>query len=328
MRSPAGIDRRQLLGTAGGTARLMFYALLAVVLMVLDYRGQYVPRVHEFAVRVVEPVMLAVDLPFAVSRNLTRTWADRRAMAERMRELERVTLEQRADLERTHDLERENATLRALLGAARRVDHRFVAAELASVDLDPFAHRIVVKRGRIHGVDAGMPVVDDHGVLGQVEQAARRTARVILLTDPDHALPVQILATGERTIAYGSGSVDRLRLTDLPMNAELAPGDLVVTSGLGGRFPPGLPVGTVAAVTRQPGQPFATAEVRPLAAMDRNRLVLVLAPESDETTPQPEAPPPDAAADEEAGVAGEEIDAGRRTGTDGEPDGDDREPGR
>lgn len=269
-------DRASGGGTASGTARLMFYALLAISLMALDHRGGYVERVRALADRAVEPLFWAVDFPFSGFRAVSRHFRDQAELSRRLAALEAELDRARARLSRLDDLRIENARLRALLETARRLDADFIAAELASVDLDPFAHRVLVRRGHRAGVRRGMPVIDDTAVLGQVDRVYTHFAQIILISDPDHALPVQVLPGGERTIAYGSGSLDRLRLTDLPMNARMAPGDLVVTSGIGGRFPAGLPVARVEEVTRRPGQAFASATAVPLAAMDRNRIVLIL----------------------------------------------------
>lgn len=284
MNSPVSAPQRALIGAAGGTARLMFYTLLAITLMALDYRGRYVDQVRSIAGQAMEPLILLIDLPFTATDRMSEQWVQRSLLVDRVRELEREVLSSRARLAEFDDLSLENDRLRTLLDAALRLERDYVAAEIASIDLDPFAHRVIVKRGRVHGIEIGMPVVDDRGVLGQVEQVNRSTARVILLSDPDHALPVQVLPSGERTIAYGSGSIDRLRLSDLPMNTALEAGDLVVTSGLGGQFPPGLPVGRVRDVERLDGQPFAEASVTPLSAMDRNRMVLIV-----EAVPAPTA---------------------------------------
>lgn len=295
MNSPG--DRGAASDMVGGTARLMFYSLLAISLMALDYRGQYVERFRTVASHLVEPMFWAIDLPFASAERIATSWRDRAETRRRISELELEVARTRARLGRLADLESENAQLRVLLETARRTDQKFIAAELASIDLDPFAHRILVRRGRRDGIRPGMPVIDSRGVLGQVDQVLVGMSQVILISDPDHALPVQVLPSGERTIAYGSGSLDRLRLTDLPMNAQVDPGDLVVTSGIGGRFPPGLPVARIGLVQRQPGQAFATAFAAPLSAMDRNRLVLILesAPQTDEEAsaeqPVPETDP-------------------------------------
>lgn len=293
MNSTGPGDRGTASDTLGGTARLMFYSLLAISLMALDYRGQYVERFRSVAGHLVEPVFWAIDLPFSGTERIAQTWRDRAETRRRISELELEIAGARARLGRLADLESENAQLRRLLETARRTEQEFIAAEIASVDLDPFAHRILVRRGRADGIRPGMPVIDSSGVLGQVDQVLVGMSQVILISDPDHALPVQVLPSGERTIAYGSGSLDRLRLTDLPMNAQVGPGDLVVTSGIGGRFPPGLPVARIGSVQRQPGQAFATAIAAPLSAMDRNRLVLILesaAQVRDETPAQEPAP--------------------------------------
>ncbi len=315
MNSP--YSRRALLGAAGGTARLMAYALLAITLMALDFRGRYVDRIRSLAGQLVEPLVLLVDLPFQGAERFEEFWSRRGELVDRVRLLEREAVEREAALGELADLAIENRTLRALLDAGRRIERAYLAAELVNIDLDPFAHRILVKRGRADGVVAGMPVVDDRGVLGQVEDVFATTARVILLTDPDHALPVQALPAGERTIAYGTGRVDRMRLNDLPMNTELEVGDLVVTSGLGGRFPAGLPVGRVVELERPSGEPFARADVEPLSAMDRNRLVLILDaepapsaldesdPDMPDADPAGERPSPDSA----GAAAGDGLDA-------------------
>ena len=262
---------------AAGTARLMFYTLLAIVLMAMDYRGAYIQRIQSAAGSLVEPVLLLVDWPISGFRSLALTLKTQAELSHRLDRLQREQIEMAAGLAVVDDLAQENARLRGLLETTQRLPYSMLVAELMAVDMDPFAHRILVKRGSRDGIEIGMPVIDALGVVGQVEQVYRYSARVILLSDPDHALPVQVLPSGERTIAYGSGALDRLRLTDLPMNTELETGQRVVTSGLGGQFPAGLSVGRVLEVTRLPGQPFATANIQPSAAMTRNRHVLILA---------------------------------------------------
>lgn len=308
----SGSERATTFDTVSGTARLMFYSLLAISLMSLDYRGQYVDRIRTLAGHLVEPVFWAVDLPFSGVERIAATWQDRAEARDRIRALELRLARARARLSRLPDLETENAQLRAVLETARRTQQEFIAAELAGIDLDPFAHRLIVRRGRFDGIRRGMPVIDARGVIGQVERVFSQLSQVILISDPDHALPVQILPGGERTIAYGSGSLDRLRLTDLPMNTAAQPGDLVVTSGIGGRFAPGLPVARIESLNRQPGQAFATANAKPLAAMDRNRLVLILKPEAAPTTKDGENAPREKGAEdstEETAVEGDSAGA-------------------
>lgn len=278
--SPTDTDLRPpSAGTVSGTARLMFYALLAVSLMTLDHRGHHVDRLRSLALQAVEPVFGLVDLPFMLGRDLSDYLGNQRMVVDQRDALVASLLEMRARLSRLELLEQENDQLRTLLDSATEADTEYLAAELAAVDLDPFAHRILVRRGQADGVIAGMPVIDDRGVIGQVDKVMNHMSSVVLITDPDHALPVQIQPDGERTIAYGSGAFDTLRLNDLPMNTRATAGSLVITSGLGGRFPRGLPVARIESVQRDPGRAFAQAEARPLAAMDRNRFVLLLTPE-------------------------------------------------
>jgi rod shape-determining protein MreC len=175
------------------------------------------------------------------------------------------------------ELGRENAELRELLGASASLDLEFQTAEMRQIDLHPYSHRVVINRGRRHGIEPGQAVVDARGVVGQVDEAMLSSAKVILLSDPDHALPVRVERTRLRTIAYGSGRTGELRLTDLPMNVDLEPGDRLLTSGLGGRFPSGLPVAEVTSIERPSGEAFAVATARPLANMDGARHLLVLA---------------------------------------------------
>jgi len=310
----SGGERGSTFDTVSGTARLMFYSLLAISLMSLDYRGQYVDRMRALAGHLVEPVFWAVDLPFSGAERIASALRERTEAQRRIRELELGLARARARLARVPDLEIENAQLRAVLETARRTRQEFVAAELAGIDLDPFAHRLIVRRGRSDGIRRGMPVIDADGVIGQVEQVFSQLSQVILISDPDHALPVQILPGGERTIAYGSGSLDRLRLTDLPMNTVASPGDLVVTSGIGGRFAPGLPVGRIESIRRPPGQAFATAHVKPQAAMDRNRLVLILKPDADSPAESDaSAPHEEASEDSPEEMTGEDEAAGTHT---------------
>lgn len=304
-------DPRGLLGDlTGRTARLMFYTLLAITLMALDHRGKYVDQAHRVAAGLTEPLLLAVEAPVSLGRRIAEEASARRELAREVASLEQALQIRDARLSRMQDVVDENEELRRLLGAGRRLEAEYLPAELVSVDLDPFAHRVVVRRGRLDGVEPGMPVLDAGGVLGQVESVGRHTARVILITDPDHALPIRVQRTGARTIAYGSGSADTLRLDDLPMNTDLEAEDLLVTSGLGGGFPPGLPVARVQSVDRSPGRTFASARAQPVAFMDRGRHVLIVATR-DAAGPVPAAPEAGAAdaPSEDAESATESRDA-------------------
>lgn len=306
MNVPSPGSRSASLTDVTGTARLMFYVLLAISLMAFDHRGRYVDRTRAWAEQAVEPVFWAIELPFEGAERLGDQLRERQWLNQRVAELEQELAGTRSRLGLLDDLRFENDRLRAKLEVTERTDQRLIAAEIGSADLNPFAHRILVRRGRAHGIRPGMPVLDDRAVIGQVDRVFQGMSRVVLISDPDHALPVQVLPGGERTIAYGSGSLDLLRLTDLPMNAAVRPGDLVVTSGIGGRFPAGLPVARIDRIERPAGRAFATAEATPLARMERNRVVLILETVDENVStsgdagdtgaePAPDTPPPEAA---------------------------------
>lgn len=276
----------------------MFYALLAIVLMTLDYRGQYLERVRDLAVVVVEPLVLAIEAPFALGHRLGEELRSRHELLDREAALERRVQSREAELIRVEELRAENRELRELLETSRRLELEFKAAELINIDLNPYSHRVMVNRGERDGIEVGQTVIDSDGVIGQVDRVGLNSAQVILISDPDHALPVQVQRTGFRTIAYGTGRITTLRLNDLPMNVDLETGDVLVTSGLGGIYPPGLPVAGIESLSRAVGEAFASADARPLGRLDRVRHVLLVdtvrespddeAPADDEAEPEPE----------------------------------------
>ncbi len=254
----------------------MFYILAAMVLMTMDYRGDFLDRFRALTGYLVEPAFMVVEAPFLFAGRTFENWRDRRELVAERDALRQSLQEARARIVLLEDLARDNRELRELLGAAGRVDMDLQSVELRRIDLNPYSHRVVVNRGLRDGLVEGQAVIDAAGVFGQIDHTLLHSAQVILITDPDHALPVRVERTALRTIAYGSGRTDELRLTDLPMNVDLEPGDRLMTSGLGGRFPPGLPVAEVVTVERPEGEAFATALAYPLAGLERARHLLVL----------------------------------------------------
>jgi len=285
-------------GSAAQTARLMLYGLLAVVLMAMDHRGNYVPRLRSQAKYAVEPVYHVVEWPVMALRSLSEQFQTRGALREENDRLARQLLAQRGELLRLQTLEEENRRLRALFEGAKSQPYTYHFAELISVALDPFSHQVVIDRGSSDGVRPGQAVIDGLGVMGQVEDVQRHFASVRLISDPSHALPVQINRSGLRAVAFGMGETDRLSLPNVSREADVREGDLIVTSGLGNRFPSGYPVAVVTAIDREEGRTFAQVEARPLAALDRGREVLLIdlpepMPEPEQVDPAgvPEVPP-------------------------------------
>jgi len=257
------------------TSRLVAYALAAIFLMVLDYRGHYLERFHQTVRNVTEPMLLAIDAPLRWAR-VGADWMQSmdRLLQENARLTEALRQQETASL-RLDALARENDELRALLSIDRAARQEFTTARVLSIDLDPFSHRVVINRGRRHGISTGLAVVDQGGLVGQVDSVTDLTASVILITDPDHALPVRVARTGDVTLAYGGGLDNNLTLPDLPMNVDLVAGDELETSGLGGVFPAGLPVARIEQIDRISGQSFAVASATPTGQHDRSAFVMV-----------------------------------------------------
>ena len=184
----------------------------------------------------------------------------------------------------------ENTRLRQLLNSADTLQNRVLVAEMIGVSPDPARHKLMLNRGKSDGVYLGQPVVDAHGLVGQITELGERTSMVLLITDPSHALPVQINRNGVRLVAEGQGDLFALKLRHISNTLDIQPGDLLVTSGLGQRFPAGYPVATIEFVEYDPGQPFAHVIARPMAELNRNRHMLLVFDQAHPMTTRPEIP--------------------------------------
>lgn len=182
----------------------------------------------------------------------------------------------KAQLQKFTSLQAENIRLRSLLQSSRKVSDQMLIAETLSVDLDPYKRQIVINKGQRNGVYAGQPILDSHGIMGQIIHPGIPSSTAILITDPSHAIPVQVNRNGLRTVLYGTGAANYLEVQNLPNNADIEIGDLLITSGLGGRFPEGYPVATVIDIKRDPGQPFAQIVAEAAAHLEQSREVLLV----------------------------------------------------
>lgn len=263
----------------------MLYGLLAVVLMAMDQRGHYVPRMRSAIEYLVEPVYHVVEWPLQATRNLFTQFQSRRSLRHENDRLRMQLLSQEAAIQRLAALTEENKRLRSLFEGAQGQEFEYRFAELLQVDLDPFSHQVLIDRGSTDGVVVGQAVIDGAGVMGQVEEVHLHFSTVRLISDPNHALPVQINRTGLRTVAFGTGQTGFLSMPSVPREADVRQGDLIVTSGLGDRFPGGYPVARVSGINREEGLTFAQVQAQPLAALDRGREVLLI------STPEPEPVP-------------------------------------
>ena len=258
--------------------------------MVMDHRYQNLESVRSAFSVVVYPLQLAIDLPGSISDWFSESLASRRELQEENASLRTQQIMQNVQMQRLAALEAENIRLRSLLDASFEVGEKRLIAELMSVSLDPFKHQIVINKGTVDDVFPGQPILDAEGVMGQIVHAGPYTSTALLITDTSHAIPVQVNRNGLRSIAIGSGTINRLELPYIPNNSDILPGDLLVTSGLGGRFPPGYPVARVGAVQHDPGRSFAQVMAKPLAQLNRSREVLLVWPGEITTVLEPTTP--------------------------------------
>ncbi|HBT56130.1 MAG: rod shape-determining protein MreC [Pseudomonadales bacterium] len=296
--------------------RLVVLTVLSIALMVVDARFDALKPLRAQLGLLVAPLYSAAEMPvraWQMAAELTTSRAQLIAENERLRA--EALLTQRK-LQKLATLTEQNVRLRELLNSSSLVDERVLVSELIGVDPNPFTQRILIDKGEVDGVFLGQPVLDATGLMGQVVEVLPHSARVLLITDASHSLPVQINRNGLRALAAGTGRNEWLELRFVGDTADVREGDIVVSSGLGQRFPAGYPVGRVHSVIRHPAQSFAEVRVTPSAQLNRSRyLLLVFSPESGygDVLPALELLPddaPDAAEDVESAADAEAEEAG------------------
>ncbi len=247
--------------------------------MTVDHRQQHLENVRSVLSTLVYPIQYVVNLPVAATHWLSASFVTRSKLLEENDRLNQEQLKLNSRLQRFAVLEEENKRLRELLESSIELGERVLVAQLIEVHLEPFRRQIVINKGLNQGAYDGQPVVDAGGIMGQVIHVGPFSSTVLLITDPTHALPVQINRNGLRAIAVGTGQEAILSLENLPTNADIHEGDLIVSSGLGNRFPRGYPVGTISKISFVPGEPFAQVSVLPSANLGKSREVLLVWPQ-------------------------------------------------
>lgn len=265
--------------------RTLLCVVAAAALMFAEYRFTRMEEVRAQLTTVVAPIQRLVALPSDVLTWGALALSDQRALVEENRRLREQILHLSHRVQHMSSLTAENVRLRELLSAAERQDAAYITAELLSLDADPFTHQMVVDRGRRNGVYVGQPVLDASGLVGQVTAVSAYSSRVLLVADASHALPIQVNRNGLRFVLQGSGEYDALRVNHVPDTADIREGDLLVTSGMAERFPPGYPVARVIEVVHDPGQPFARVMAEPVARLQRSRHFLLVFPPEPVPTP-------------------------------------------
>jgi rod shape-determining protein MreC len=256
--------------------RLAFFASLSLALLVLDARFRYTENLRSVVALAVYPLQVLATLPAELGERVVGYFTSQSQLREENALLREKLLSASESAQRFEAARAEADELRRLIGAAERLKLQATPAEILYAGRDPYARKVVIDKGVTHGVRAGSPVIDESGVLGQVTRAHTLAAEVTLLTDKDQAIPVQVVRNGLRAVAFGAGSSGMLELRFMATNAEIQNGDRLVTSGIDGTYPAGLPVATVARVERDAAYAFAKIVCQPAAGVDSGRYVLVL----------------------------------------------------
>lgn len=259
--------------------RLALAVVVSLLLIIADSRYQSFNWAKVYLNSLVSPLQYIASSPRLLLDSASNQLISNQSLLSQSKRLEQELFLLRDDLLRLSHLEQENKRLRGLLGSPVRFDARRMVAEIMAVDSDSFSHQVVIDKGSLKGVFEGQPVLNEQGVVGQVISVGKTTSRVLLITDSSHGIPVRVARNDMRAIASGSGQLDRLSLHNITRNTDIREGDILLSSGLGGRFPEGYPVGRVSRVGYEEGQPFADIQAKPFAALDRVRYLLLLWPE-------------------------------------------------
>jgi rod shape-determining protein MreC len=257
-------------------ARLGFFVVLSVLLMVLDARFRYAEPLRQVLALAAYPIQQLATAPVTAIADLSKFFASRAALERENAALREERLKRAPDLLTLDALKSENAELRKVLGARPKAPEGAIFAEVVYAGRDPFARTVMVDKGSQQGIELGQPVIDSDGVLGQVTRVHPLLAEVTLVVDKDHPVPVQVVRNGLRGIVYGSGDGATLELRHMAANADVQVGDVLVTSGIDEVYPPGLPVAHVLQVERDTALAFAHIVCEPSAGVNRHRQVLVL----------------------------------------------------
>jgi rod shape-determining protein MreC len=248
-------------------------------LISIDHKQQHLTAIRSGLSVMIFPLQFAVNAPIKALGHLSERIGTHQAVVSENARLRAENLNLRSRSQKYDSLAHENRRLRTLLDSSAEFGETVVGADVLAIETSPSAQQIVISKGSRHGAFVGQPIVDAYGVLGQIIQVGPFSSTALLITDMAHAVPVQINRTGLRAISVGYNGIDELSLTFVPTNSDIQVGDLVVTSGLGERFPAGYPVGDVKSVDIDPGEPFARIIVTPSAQVQRVREVLLVWPD-------------------------------------------------
>jgi len=264
--------------------RFAIFALLSAALIYLDYRTQQLDAIRSTLNTVIYPLQVIVDFPARAGSWVNEALVNRSSLIERNARLRAENLKLSSQLRTVASLKYENDELQRLLHSARQLNHDYTLGRLLAVSMNRVQQRIIIDKGGRDGIEPGLPVLDGLGLMGEITRVYPYHSEAMLISDTGQSVPVRILRNGLRGIASGVGVSSHLDVLYLPITADIVEGDMLVTSGLGGKYPPNLPVATITQVSTSADSPFAAVEACPLAALDQSRSVLMLKPSVEAAT--------------------------------------------
>jgi rod shape-determining protein MreC len=277
-------------------ARLVFFCVLSTLLLFVDARFQYLESTRTVISVIIYPFQRLTALPGEVVGRISVYFETQSKLQEENAKLRQQHDVDAAQLAQLSSIQAENAQLRTLKELEERVDFPMQMAEIVYVERDIFKRKLIINKGSVASVVPGQVVVDDLGVVGQVTRVYPWLSEVTLVTDKDHAVPIQFVRNGLRAVVFGSGDIGEMALRYMPVSSDIVEGDVLVTSGIDGTYPPNLPVAKVVRIERDPAYPFARIICAPLAGVDRHRALMIVSglpklakrPESSETSAEPD----------------------------------------
>jgi rod shape-determining protein MreC len=258
-------------------AKLLAVVVFSIVLIFIDSNWNKSAQIKSYLnSALVAPLVKIVGFPSLYAEQVAQYVSFKNSLINNYKQLQADYLLQESKLQTLESIRKENSRLRKLLNSTAKSDYMLSIANIINVDPDPFTHQSIIDKGSEHGVYVGQPVIDSSGVVGKIIGVTTTTARLMLITDASNAIPVENLRNGVRAIAIGTGTTNKLELQHVPNTVDLKVGDLLVTSGLGGKYPEGYQVGVIKDISYEPGNSFSSILVTPKAKLDKCRQVLLV----------------------------------------------------
>ena len=257
-------------------SKLLISLIISFGLMYLDYKDQYLNKVRSYISATTYPIYVVTNAPKNIFLTLRESMGQKEKIVLENQRLKTENITLSSKIQQIYNLEKENKRLHELLESKPKTEDIFILAEIVSENLDPFKHRIIINKGSKENVQINQTVADSKGIIGHVIRDQIFGSEVLLLTDPEHALPIEVARTGLRSIALGIGSYEEIQLSYLPVNTDIQKGDILLTSGLGGQYPAGYPVAIVDKVSAPEGEPFLEVRAKPFAQLTKINEVWVI----------------------------------------------------